>query len=74
MVCDEPIDLKLSWRNIPITLIMALRWALECNGLFSSTGKLSLNLIVDCQRIHDLFASLPSSIPIGLRALKNEQI
>jgi len=24
------------WRNIPITLIMALRWALECNGLITT--------------------------------------
>src|ERR1700758_3635791 len=33
-------DLELQergWRKIAITLIMALRWALECNGLLAST-------------------------------------
>jgi hypothetical protein len=30
----------LSWRKIPITLIMALRWALECNGLIASVDNL----------------------------------
>ena len=28
-----------NWRNIAITLIMAWRWALECNGLISSTTR-----------------------------------
>jgi len=29
----------LNWRNIAITLIMALRTALECNGLLTTTEK-----------------------------------
>jgi hypothetical protein len=27
---------RVDWRKIPIALIMALRWALECNALASS--------------------------------------
>jgi len=42
----------LSWRKIPITLIMALRWALECNGLFSTVESLLHNGRVPIYRFH----------------------
>jgi hypothetical protein len=46
----------------------------ECNGLIRPTDQFQLNFVIDCQRIHDLFASLPRGIPVRLRAFKNEHI
>jgi hypothetical protein len=35
--CTAVVEIEVAnWRNIAITLIMALRGALECNGLFST--------------------------------------
>jgi hypothetical protein len=35
---DQPIQLA-GCCNIPVTLIMALRWALECNGLVTTVSR-----------------------------------